>query len=86
MSNGAAPMTPVRRATIARLNRERDAVRRQADADRAAAAARRTEDPAAVLARRDRYRSVPVETPERDAVAVPVHGRDASAWLFGGGA
>lgn len=84
MIDAVAPMTPTRRATITRLNRERDAVRRLADADRAAASERRAEDPAAVLARRDRYRSAPVETPERDAVAVPVHGRDRCAWLFGG--
>lgn len=84
MSFGAAPMTPTRHATLTRVARERDAVRRLADADRATAAARREEDPAAVLARRDRYRSAPVETTSRDAVAVPVHGRDPSAWLFGG--
>ena len=41
-------------------------------------------DAAAVLARRDRYRSTPVEAaPAAREVAVPVHGRDASAWLWG---
>lgn len=84
MTYGAAPMTPTRHATLRRMARERDAVRRRSDADRAAAAERRREDAAAVMARRDRYRSTPAEAAAREDVAVPVHGRDASAWLFGG--
>lgn len=60
--------------------RQRDAQREVDHTERVAG-----EDAAAVLARRDRYRSAPVETTSREAVAVPVHGRDACAWLFGGG-
>lgn len=80
------------RCNSGRARRERNLRRRsarslaarvEADALREQQAARDA-DAAAVLARRDRYRTVPVETPERDAVAVPVHGRDPSAWLFGG--
>lgn len=72
-----------RDVSIANLGKARDAIRRKSDADRAAAAARRAEDPAAVLARRDRFRSMPVEAVPAREVAVPVHGRDACAWLWG---
>lgn len=79
-------MKPTRRdVSIANLAKARDAIRRQSDADRAAAAERREEDPAAVLARRDRYRTKPVETTAREAVDLPVHGRGGASWLFGGG-
>lgn len=79
-------MKPTRRdVSIANLAKARDAIRRQSDADRAAAAERRKEDPAAVLARRDRYRTKPVDAPVRAEAAVPVHGRGGASWLFGGG-
>jgi len=80
-------MSPTRAASLKGIGTLQAWRRRQRDAQREADHAERvaSEDAAAVLARRDRYRSTPVEAPAREDVAVPVHGRDAAAWLFGGG-
>lgn len=71
-----------RERNLRRLSGRKLAARAEADAMRERQVAAEA-DAAAVLARRDRYRSTPVETTSREAVAVPVHGRDACAWLWG---
>lgn len=73
-------MTPTRAASLKGNATKRDRARRARDTQRAQLAAQRVEpDAAAVLAQRDRYRSVPrAEEPVRLDL-----GRDA-AWLTGG--